>query len=507
MTLKQGKADKFDQLRSRAVDLIRHQKKDAPQTSASMLDLIHELTIHQAELEIQNEELKRAQQELTDLYQQFENLYEFAPCGYLNLNPKGLITRINLAGVTLLNGFRASVLHSGFSQYVAQGWQDGYVAALQKAGQTGEKQSLELQLVTTNKEYCWVWAEIQADQTKADVVLQWRMTLVDISSMKAIESTLLASEKKYRQLFEDMVGGGALMEIADRDPQGRIMDLRILEVNSAFERLTGIGRDQAVNASIRQLWPQTEAFWFEHFDRVLRDSQPIQLEGLHRELDKYFLVSAFRLAANCVGVTFIDISAHKKIEEVLENARQDLEKQVEVRTVELRRSNRKLVKEIESRKQVQESLVLKTQELKDHSTELEETNITLKVLLKEREYERRRLEEKVVCNVNELTLPYLTKLAAGNLSKRQRTLLDAVSRSLKDIVSPMSRRFIIENNQLTPVEGQVANLIRQGISTKDIADILGVASSTVDFHRLNIRRKLKLTHKRINLQSYLRSLL
>ena len=80
--------------------------------STDILELIHELKIHQTELEIQNEELKRAQLELIDLYRQFEDLYEFAPCGYLNLDPKGLVSRINLAGVILLNGLREKILHT-----------------------------------------------------------------------------------------------------------------------------------------------------------------------------------------------------------------------------------------------------------------------------------------------------------------------------------------------------------------------------------------------------------
>jgi DNA-binding CsgD family transcriptional regulator len=138
---------------------------------------------------------------------------------------------------------------------------------------------------------------------------------------------------------------------------------------------------------------------------------------------------------------------------------------------------------------------------------LEEANIALKVLLKERENERHALEEKVVCNINELTRPHLEKLAAGNLNQRQQSLLDTIKSSLDDIASPLSRRFIIESSHLTPAESQVANFIRQGKTTKEIADLMRVATSTVDFHRLNIRRRLGLTNKRVNLQSHLKSLL
>ena len=60
---------------------------------------------------------------------------------------------------------------------------------------------------------------------------------------------------------------------------------------------------------------------------------------------------------------------------------------------------------------------------------------------------------------------------------------------------------------MTPVETKVANLIRQGRTTKEIAELMGVATSTVDFHRRNIRTKLGLTHKPVNLETHLKSLL
>ena len=129
------------------------------------------------------------------------------------------------------------------------------------------------------------------------------------------------------------------------------------------------------------------------------------------------------------------------------------------------------------------------------------------MLLNERENERHALEEKVVCNINELIRTHLEKLDSGNLSRRQRDQLEAIKSSLEDIASPLSRRFIIDSSHLTPGETQVAHFIRQGKSTKQIADLMGVATSTIDFHRRNIRRKLALTNKQINLQSHLRSLL
>jgi PAS domain S-box-containing protein len=503
----QDQSNKFDRLRRQAQALIDQRPEAAFEAPIDILALIHELQIHQAELEIQNEELRRAQLELTDLYRQFEDLYEFAPCGYLNLSPKGLVSRINLAGAMLLSTLRESILHTGFTRFIAPDWQDVYLDALKEAGRTGEKQSMELRLKSAGGSNLWVWVQILADRAETGAVVQWRMTLTDISLKKEIEIALQTSEKKFRQLFHQMVGGAVLLEITSRDKRGRPTVARIVEANAAFENMTGVRRDSAVGRTIREIWPQEGPYWFELLNRAMQSGKSYEMEQFHQELGRYFLVSAFVLEEQQVGATFIDISAQKEIEETLEKAKRHLEAQVEDRTAKLSRANQELQRQIESRQRAQRDLLKNSKTLVIRSAGLQEANTALKVLLKEREDERRTLEEKVVCNINELTRPHLDKLAAGNLSHRQQALLDAATTSLEDITSPLSRRFIIESSHLTPAETQVAGLIRQGKTTKQIADLMTVATSTIDYHRLNIRRKLKLTHKQINLQSYLNSLI
>ena len=86
---------KFDLLRHQAEELLQNQPDLGSKMPADILDLIHELKVHQAELEIQNQELKRAQEELSELHREYEDLYEFAPTAYLSINSKGIITRVS----------------------------------------------------------------------------------------------------------------------------------------------------------------------------------------------------------------------------------------------------------------------------------------------------------------------------------------------------------------------------------------------------------------------------
>lgn len=185
------KDDKFVRLREQAEDLIRQGRADfAPEAAENMRELIQELKVHQAELEIQNQELKRAKQEISSLHQEYQELYEFAPCGYLTLNPKGIITRANLTAVSLLWRNRSILLRSSLTAFIASDWVDQYQSAKQQAIRSGDKQSVELQLQTGAKELKWVLVDIDADKDDQGTLAQLRMVMMDITERKQTERQL-----------------------------------------------------------------------------------------------------------------------------------------------------------------------------------------------------------------------------------------------------------------------------------------------------------------------------
>ena len=104
----------YGSLRQQAEEMLRERPDTEGGPSTGLLELIQELKIHQAELEIQNEELQRAQGELSLLHQAYERLYEFAPCGYLTLSDQKIITNINLTGTKLLGWSKNRYIGPGF---------------------------------------------------------------------------------------------------------------------------------------------------------------------------------------------------------------------------------------------------------------------------------------------------------------------------------------------------------------------------------------------------------
>lgn len=156
--------------------------------------------------------------------------------------------------------------------------------------------------------------------------------------------------------------------------------------------------------------------------------------------------------------------------------------------------------------EIQEALEAKEVELLGERERLEETNIALRVLLRQRDEDKTRIEETIYTNVDRLVLPYVEKLLLGRLTEQQRTLIEVVDINLRDIISPFLRSLSALSLLLTPQEIEVANMVRTGKTSKEIAGVLGISASGVDFHRKRLRHKLGLTNSAKNLRSYLLSL-
>jgi len=146
------------------------------------------------------------------------------------------------------------------------------------------------------------------------------------------------------------------------------------------------------------------------------------------------------------------------------------------------------------------------EELAVKTRNLEEANTALKVLLRKREEDKTELEEKVVSNFKGLVEPFFEKLKDSRLSEDQKAYVNILESNLKDIISPFARHMSSRYLNLTPAEMQIANLIKQGKTTKDIANLLNLSSRTISFHRENIRNKLGLKNQKANLRSHLLSL-
>jgi DNA-binding CsgD family transcriptional regulator len=162
--------------------------------------------------------------------------------------------------------------------------------------------------------------------------------------------------------------------------------------------------------------------------------------------------------------------------------------------------------EITALKLAQEELQRSKEAIEEQKQNLAESNIALKVLLKHRESDKSDLEQKIVNNIKELVLPYIERLKIAPLRERDKILVETIEKHLAEITSPLLQRLAHIRIVLTPQEMLVASLVKDGRSSKEIAELLNVTETTVHFHRKNLRDKLGLKKRSANLRSHLLSM-
>jgi DNA-binding CsgD family transcriptional regulator len=161
---------------------------------------------------------------------------------------------------------------------------------------------------------------------------------------------------------------------------------------------------------------------------------------------------------------------------------------------------------LKRQKSSEKALKAREEELQFKTSNLEEMNTALKVMLNKRDEDRKELEEKVLLNMKWLVLPYLNKMKKSGLNEKQETYRDIVESLLNEITSPFVRKLSSQELNFTPTQIQVANLVKEGKTTKEIAELLNSSTRAVEFHRENVRARLDLKNKKTNLRSYLLSL-
>lgn len=141
----------------------------------------------------------------------------------------------------------------------------------------------------------------------------FRVYVTEITQRRQAEQFLQASEERYRSLFEGMNEGFAVHEMLF-DGAGNPYDYRFLDINPAFERLTGLKRELVVGKTCRTVLPAEADQWVKYYGKVVATGEPSEFEDYSSTLDKYYEVFSYRCASNQFAVVFLDITDRKKME-------------------------------------------------------------------------------------------------------------------------------------------------------------------------------------------------
>jgi PAS domain S-box-containing protein len=205
------------------------------QSPEKLRQALHELHVHQIELEMQNEELRRAQTELQALQARYFSLYDLAPVGYLTLSEKGLILEANLTAAELLGSTRTALTQKPISTFIFYEDQDTYYQHRKTLLETGTPQSCELRLV--KQDLTVYWAHLSATMAREpDIAPICRLVISDISERK---QTLEALRLKNLVFDESL----AANSIAD-------LNGVITEVNAMFVKIWGYAKAEAIGKPI-----------------------------------------------------------------------------------------------------------------------------------------------------------------------------------------------------------------------------------------------------------------
>lgn len=157
-------------------------------------------------------------------------------------------------------------------------------------------------------------------------------------------------------------------------------------------------------------------------------------------------------------------------------------------------------------KLAEEALYEYQSQLELKTSELRESNIALKVMLKQREDDKRELEEKIHANIRQLVFPHIETLKKNSSNRQDISQLNILTANLNDIISSFTIALSHKLYRLTQKELQVANLVKEGLQDKEISEMLRISITTVKAHRRNIRKKLEIKGEKINTRTFLSQL-
>ncbi len=246
----------------------------------------------------------------------FEAYFNEHPEAVAELANKVQVSQINQAAAKMYSASSPQELYDHLTQYLTREGMQTFQQELVNIAQGQTNFSFETTNYNLQGEIIHIhlyWTVLPGYEQTFERVL---VLTQDITSQKAADIAIRESEQRYRNLFEFIQEGFALHEII-LDDNGKPCDYRFLEINPAFEELTGLKREQLIGKTVLEVLPQLEPYWIETYGQVALSGKPTTIANYSKELGKYYLVRAYSPAPRHFATLFNDITQLKLIEKEL----------------------------------------------------------------------------------------------------------------------------------------------------------------------------------------------
>ncbi len=217
-------------------------KSVLPLSETETLKLIHELEVHQIELELENEELRLAKEQAETLSEKFTELFDFAPAGYFTLSKGGKIIELNLSGAKMLGQERSRLVDSRFCLYVSKDTRQVFTDFLRKVFENNTKESCEIALSTDGNLPMHIYITCIAAENRKHCL----MTVQDITERKQAEELLQQTRQNYETFFDTI---DEFLYVLDE--QGNI-----IHTNATVKNRLGYTKEEIIGKSVLEHHPQ-----------------------------------------------------------------------------------------------------------------------------------------------------------------------------------------------------------------------------------------------------------
>jgi len=316
--------------------------------------------------------------------------------------------------------------------------------------------------------------------------------------LRRTQVELEESRQRYVDLYDHAPVGYLTF-----DPQGLVFEANLTSAN-----LVGVERRWLIKRKLSEfIASESQDLFYLHCKRVFktRSKQTCELQFEKKDGTPLYALLESTAVPDVDGnfdrihTTITDISARKLAEETLRQAHENLKIEAENRTLELKTTAKEL-------KYRQEELLSHKSELEKVNKELLETNKAISVLARNIDKNRQETENTIAKTISSRIMPIIEDLRKTNTSDSIHSGLDILATHLQTLSSELIGDMNIMV-YLTPTEMRVATMIKNGLTSRDIAKKLYISLHTTKTHRRNIRKKLNVQNSSINLASYLRSLM